>query len=74
VSVTERNLINAIIYTHYGSPDVRQLTEMETPVPKEGEVLVKVQAASVNAYDWHFMRGSPFLVRVGGRHEAARRE
>jgi NADPH:quinone reductase-like Zn-dependent oxidoreductase len=35
-------------------------------VPKDGEVLVKIHAASVNALDWHFMRGSPFLVRVSG--------
>jgi NADPH:quinone reductase-like Zn-dependent oxidoreductase len=58
--------MQAIEYTRYGSPDVLQLKEVEQPIPKEGEVLVKVQAASVNAYDWHFMTGSPFLVRVSG--------
>jgi NADPH:quinone reductase-like Zn-dependent oxidoreductase len=58
--------MQAIAYTHYGSPRVLQLTEVEKPVPKDSEVLVKVQAASVNAYDWHFMTGSPILVRVSG--------
>jgi NADPH:quinone reductase-like Zn-dependent oxidoreductase len=58
--------MQAIVYTHYGSPRVLQLTEVEKPVPKDSEVLVKVQAASVNAYDWHFMTGSPILVRVSG--------
>jgi NADPH:quinone reductase-like Zn-dependent oxidoreductase len=58
--------MQAIVYTRYGSPNVLQLTEVERPVPKGGEVLVKVHAASVNAYDWHFLRGSPFLVRVSG--------
>ena len=58
--------MQAIVYTRYGSPDVLQLTEVEKPVPKGGEVLVKVHAASVNAYDWHFLRGSPFLVRISG--------
>jgi len=58
--------MQAIVYTRYGSADVLELKEVEQPVPKEGEVLVKVQAASVNAYDWHFMTGSPLLVRVSG--------
>jgi NADPH:quinone reductase-like Zn-dependent oxidoreductase len=58
--------MQGIVYTHYGSPGVLQLTEVEKPVPKDSEVLVKVQTASVNAYDWHFMTGSPFLVRVSG--------
>jgi NADPH:quinone reductase-like Zn-dependent oxidoreductase len=58
--------MKAIRFARYGSPDVVQLTEVERPAPKDGEVLVKVHAASVNAYDWHFMRGSPMLVRVSG--------
>jgi NADPH:quinone reductase-like Zn-dependent oxidoreductase len=58
--------MQAIMYTHYGSPGVLQLTEVATPTPGDDEVLVKVQAASVNAYDWHFMAGSPFMVRVSG--------
>jgi NADPH:quinone reductase-like Zn-dependent oxidoreductase len=58
--------MKAIVYTRYGSPDVLQLTEAEQPIPKDGEVLVKVHAASINALDWHLMRGSPFLVRTGG--------
>ena len=58
--------MKAIVYTRYGSPDVLQLKEVERPVPKDGEILVKVQAASLNALDWHLMRGSPFLVRIGG--------
>jgi NADPH:quinone reductase-like Zn-dependent oxidoreductase len=58
--------MHAIVYARYGSPDVLQLTEVEQPVAKAGEVLVKVHAASVNAYDWHFVTGSPFLVRISG--------
>jgi NADPH:quinone reductase-like Zn-dependent oxidoreductase len=58
--------MQAIRYARYGSPDVLRLQEVEQPVPKAGEVLVRVRAASVNAYDWHFMAGSPFLVRVSG--------
>jgi NADPH:quinone reductase-like Zn-dependent oxidoreductase len=58
--------MKAIVYTRYGAPDVLQLQEVEKPAPKAGEVLVRVHAASVNALDWHYMRGQPFLVRISG--------
>ena len=50
--------------TQYGSPDVLQLVDVPKPTPADGEVLVKVQAASVHAGDWHLMRGTPFLIRL----------
>ena len=56
--------MQAIIYTHYGSPDVLQLKESEKPFPQDNQVLIKVHAASVNPLDWHTMRGAPFLVRL----------
>jgi NADPH:quinone reductase-like Zn-dependent oxidoreductase len=58
--------MKAIRFTKYGSPDVLQLEEVEKPVPKDDQLLVRVHATSVNALDWHLMRGSPFLVRTGG--------
>jgi len=58
--------MKAIVYTKYGLPDVLHLKEIEKPTPKEDEVLVKVQAASVNYSDWAFVRGKPFLVRLMG--------
>ena len=58
--------MKAIVYTKYGPPDVLHLKEIEKPTPKEDEVLVKVQAASVNYSDWAFVRGKPFLVRLMG--------
>ncbi len=57
--------MKAIIYTQYGSPDVIQLKEVEKPTPKDDEVLIKVHAASVNAGDWHYLRGTPWLFRLG---------
>jgi NADPH:quinone reductase-like Zn-dependent oxidoreductase len=56
--------MEAIVYTEYGSPDVLRLREVEKPVPKDGEVVVKVRAASVNALDRHFVRGTPLLARI----------
>ncbi|MGH9553758.1 MAG: alcohol dehydrogenase catalytic domain-containing protein, partial [Terriglobales bacterium] len=56
--------MKAIVYTEYGSPDMLRLEEVERPVPKDGEVLVKVRAASLNAMDWHLLRGSPYFTRL----------
>lgn len=56
--------MKAIVYEKYGSPDVLRLVDVEKPYPKENEVLIKVRAASLNALDWHLMRGKPFAVRL----------
>ena len=56
--------MKAIIYHKYGSPDVLGLKEVEKPTPKDDEVLIKVCAASVNPLDWHFVRGTPYFVRI----------
>jgi NADPH:quinone reductase-like Zn-dependent oxidoreductase len=60
--------MKAFIYTEYGSPDVLQFTEMEKPVPRDDEVLIKIRAASVNPYDWRLIRGKPLFIRlmIGG--------
>ncbi|UCE19385.1 MAG: NAD(P)-dependent alcohol dehydrogenase [Gemmatimonadota bacterium] len=56
--------MKAIVYTKYGLPDVLQLKEVEKPVPKDNEVLIKIQAASINYMDWGFVRGEPYIVRL----------
>ena len=48
----------------YGPPDVLELGSIPTPAPGPGEVLVRVRAASVNARDWHVMRGEPRIARL----------
>lgn len=58
--------MKAIVYTEYGSPDVLQLEDVEKPTPRDGEVLVKVHAASINFGDLSFVRGKPFVVRFMG--------
>ena len=56
--------MKAAVYTRYGSPDVVQIKDVEKPIPKDNEVLIEVRAASVNPLDWHFMRGTPYFVRI----------
>ena len=56
--------MKAMVYTEYGPPTVLQIKEVETPTPGDGEVLVKVHAASINYSDWAFMRGKPFAARL----------
>ena len=60
--------MKAIVYTEYGPPDVLRLTEVEKPVPKDAEVLIRIRAASVNALDWRLVRGKPVFARlmIGG--------
>ncbi|MEN3368383.1 MAG: hypothetical protein V7609_526 [Verrucomicrobiota bacterium] len=56
--------IKAYFYRDYGSPDVLRLEEIAKPVPADDQVLVKVRAASVNPLDWHYMEGTPYIVRL----------
>src|SRR6516164_316827 len=56
--------MKAIRYYRYGAPDVLELADIDKPAVGEGELLVRVRAASVNPLDWHFMRGRPYLVRL----------
>ena len=56
--------MKAIVQTEYGSPDVLSLEEVDRPAVKDNGVLVRVHASSVNAADWHLMRGTPFIARL----------
>lgn len=57
--------MKAVVYTRYGSPDVLRIADVQTPVPKVGEVLVKVCAVSLNGSDWEVLRGKPLYSRIG---------
>ncbi|WP_157248848.1 NAD(P)-dependent alcohol dehydrogenase [Nonomuraea typhae] len=56
--------MKAFVLHKYGPPD--NLTPADLPIPQPGkdEVLVRVRAASVQPYDWHFLRGEPYLARL----------
>ncbi|MFY1634159.1 NAD(P)-dependent alcohol dehydrogenase [Solwaraspora sp. WMMB335] len=56
--------MKAIVQHRYGPPDVLRMCEIDTPTPGDDQVLVRVHASSVNAYDWHAMRGDPYLARL----------
>lgn len=58
--------MNAVVYTKFGPPDVLRLEEVEQPIPKDNELLIRVHAASANAYDWRHLRADPFLIRLMG--------
>src|SRR5438552_13028626 len=62
--IYDASLMKAILYRTYGSPDVLHVEETAMPTPTDDQVLIRVRAASVNPYDWHFMRGSPYIMRM----------
>ncbi|MCH8911538.1 MAG: NAD(P)-dependent alcohol dehydrogenase [Chloroflexi bacterium] len=55
--------MKAIVQYKYGTPDVLELKEVEKPVARDDELLVKVHAASINAADWFVLTGLPYVVR-----------
>ncbi len=63
----QENPIKAIIYHEYGSPDVLELQDIEKPGVEDDDVLVRVHAASVNPYDWHWITGLRHSVRHNAR-------
>jgi NADPH:quinone reductase-like Zn-dependent oxidoreductase len=58
--------MKAIVYDRYGPPEFLYLAEIERPVPRDDQVLVRVHTASVNASDWECLRGRPIYARMGG--------
>jgi len=60
----ETETMQAAVQRCYGSPDVIEIALIEKPLPKDDEVLVRIHAASVNPLDWHYLRGSPYFMRL----------
>ena len=57
--------MKAVVYSNYGSPDVLEIRDVKKPVPNDDQVLIKVRAASINPLDWHFIEGTPYIMRIG---------
>ena len=62
--IGSRRTMRAMVQDRYGPPEVLRPAEVEVPVPAADQVLVRVVASSVNALDWHTMRGKPVIVRL----------
>jgi len=56
--------MKAIVFHKYGSSDALKFEEVNKPIPKDDEVLVKVHAVSINSWDWELLRGTPFVNRL----------
>jgi len=56
--------MKAVVRRCYGPPDVLRLEDIEKPTLADNQVLVRVHAAAVNPFDWHYMRGKPYLMRI----------
>jgi len=56
--------MKTIVCHRYGAPEALRLEEVDKPTPGDGEVLIQIRAASLNAYDWGFMRGTPPILRL----------
>jgi NADPH:quinone reductase-like Zn-dependent oxidoreductase len=59
------NPMKAVVYCDYGVANLK-LEDVEKPTPADDQLLVRVRAASVNPYDWHFVEGTPYVMRAMG--------
>lgn len=66
--------MKAIVQSRYGSPDLLRLEEVDRPVVKDDQVLVRVHAAAVNIGDWHLLRGMPYVLRLVSGPRKPKRE
>jgi NADPH:quinone reductase-like Zn-dependent oxidoreductase len=57
-------MMKAMVYDRYGSPEVLRFEDIDAPQVGPDQVLVRVEAAAPNPWDWHFMRGEPYIVRL----------
>src|SRR2546423_11197848 len=64
-TATPTNPMKAIVRCDYGLANLK-LEDIQKPVPADDEILVKVHAVSVNPYDWHFVEGTPTVIRAMG--------
>src|SRR5205807_543905 len=63
-AAAEGDLMKAVVYCDYGDANVLKVEQIEKPTPADSQVLVRVRAASVNPLDWHYMRGTPYVMRL----------
>jgi NADPH:quinone reductase-like Zn-dependent oxidoreductase len=59
-------MMKAIVYCDYGPPDVLRVETIAKPTCTDDQILIRVRAAAINPYEWHFMRGTPYIGRLMG--------
>ena len=64
-AAADTETMKAVVSRCYGGPEALEYIDVEKPRPGPNDVIVKVKAAAVNPLDYHFMRGSPYLMRLG---------
>ena len=69
-AVTVPHAMRAIVHRCYGGAELLRLESVAQPVPADDELLVKVHAASVNPLDWHYVAGTPYIVRLDSGFDA----
>ncbi len=67
------DVMKAMVYEKYGSPDVLRLTEIPAPIPKDDEVQVRIHAVSLNGSDREGLVGKPLYARIGGLRKPGNR-
>lgn len=65
LTATPDHPMQAVLRCEYGPAEVLRVAQVETPVPADDELLVRVHAAALNPLDWHEMRGTPYVMRLG---------
>src|SRR5713226_1962812 len=65
LTAAKGDTMKAIVYCDYGLANLK-LEDVEKPTPTDDQILVKVRAASVNPLDWHFIEGTPKIMRMMG--------
>src|SRR5207302_1816424 len=73
-ALAREEMMKAIVQSRYGSPDLLRLVEVDKPVVKDDQVLVRVRAAAVNIGDWHLLRGVPYVLRLVSGPRKPKRE
>jgi NADPH:quinone reductase-like Zn-dependent oxidoreductase len=63
-TAAQGDLMKAVVYCDYGPPDVLKVEDVEKPTPGDDQLLVRVRAAAINPVDWHYMRGTPYIMRL----------
>ena len=63
-AVVTPDTMNAVAQDAFGSPDVLRFRDVAVPHPGPGQVLVRIRMAAANPWDWHFMRGLPYIARI----------